>query len=115
MPPLRRLAGTLMLASTVTHLSEPFIFPFSWPLVVATLYGVSFLVIGIFLFRTGDRVLWWGAVLPLSAAFLGTANSLLQGSVHPITRWHLFVDLVVGPACIYLMRQGRSRRQGEGT
>lgn len=108
---LRRLAGALMLASTVTHLSEPFVFPFSLPLVVATLYGLSFLCIGIFLFRDGTRVLWWGAVLPLSAAFLGTANAILEGYMHPLTRWHLFVDLVVGPICIYLLRR---RRTGEG-
>jgi len=105
MHPLRRLAGVLMLASSVTHLSEPFIFPLSLPLLVATLFGVSFLTIGIFLFRTGNRVLWWGAVLPLSAAVLGTGNSILAGYMHPITRWHLFVDLIVGPLCIYLMRQ----------
>ncbi len=77
-----------MLASSVTHLSEPFIFPFSLPLVVATLYGISFLTIGIFLFRKGDRVLMWS-------------------SMHPITGWHLFVDLVVGPVCIHLIRRGQ--------
>jgi hypothetical protein len=108
MHPLRKLAGVLMLASTTTHLSESFIFPFSLPLVIATLYGFSFLAIGIFLFREGTRVLWWGAILPLSAAFLGTGNAILQGYMHPITRWHLFVDLVVGPICIYLLRQHRA-------
>lgn len=107
MHPLRKLAGVLMLASTVTHLSEPFFFPFSVPLVIAQLYGVSFLFIGIFLLRGSQRVLWWGAVLPLSAAFLGIANSILHGYVPPITRWHLFVDLVVGPICIHLLRVKR--------
>jgi len=107
MHPLRKLAGVLLLASTTTHLSEPFIFPFSLPLVIATLYGFSFLAIGIFLFREGARVLLWGAILPLSAAFLGTVNAVLQGHMHPLTRWHLFVDLVVGPICIYLLRQHR--------
>lgn len=111
MHPLRRLAGALMLASTVTHLSEPFFFPFSFPLLIAQAYGVSFLFIGVFLLRGSQRVLWWGAVLPLSAAFLGTANSIIQGYMHPITRWHLFVDLVVGPACIYLMRHDRSHEE----
>jgi hypothetical protein len=108
MHPLRKLAGVLMLASSTTHLSEPFIFPISLALVIATLYGFSFLAIGIFLFREGTRVLGWGAILPLSAAFLGTGNAILQGYMHPITRWHLFVDLVVGPICIYLLRQHRA-------
>jgi hypothetical protein len=79
MHPLRKVAGVLMLASTATHLSEPFIFPFSLPLVVATLYEFCFLAIGVFLFKEGTRVLWWGAVLPLSAAFLGTGNAILEG------------------------------------
>jgi hypothetical protein len=108
MHPLRRLAGVLMLASATTHLSEPFIFPFSLPLMVATLYGLSFLTIGFFLFREGTRVLLWGAVLPLSAAVLGTGYALSRGYMHPMTRWHLFVDLVVGPVCIYLLRQQRA-------
>jgi hypothetical protein len=110
MHPLRRLAGVLMLASATTHLSEPFIFPFSLPLVVATLYGFSFLAIGIFLLRSGTRVLWWGAILPLSAAILGTSNALLKGSMHPMTRWHLLVDLLVGPICIYLLRHTQLAR-----
>ena len=114
MHPLRKLAGALMLASTVTHLSEPFFFPWSLPLVVAQAYGVSFLFIGVFLLRGSNRALFWGAVLPLSAAFLGTANSLLHGYMHPITRWHLLVDLIVGPACIYLLRQNRVRQEVNG-
>jgi hypothetical protein len=111
MPALRKLAGTLMLASSATHLTEWLFFEWSLPLFIATLYGVCFLTIGIFLFRPGTRVLWWGAVLPLSAAFLGTANSILQGYIHPITRWHLLVDLIVGPACIVLLRQARAARE----
>ena len=94
-----------MLASTTTHLSEPFLFPLSFPLVIAVLFGFSFLAIGVLLLRESTRVLFWGAVLPLSAAFLGTANSLIQGYMHPLTRWHLFVDLTVGPVCIYLLRR----------
>lgn len=99
-----------MLASGVTHLSEPFFFSFSFPLAVALVFGVSFLLIGTLLFRPGERVLWWGSVLPLSAAILGTANSVVSGYMHPITRWHLSVDLVVGPICIYLMRRSRASR-----
>jgi hypothetical protein len=102
---LRRLAGTLMLASATTHMSEPFIFPVSLVLAGATLFGVAFLAIGIGLFGRGRRVLWWGAVLPLTAAFLGTVLSLRAGAMHPLTRWHLFVDLVVGPICLYLLRR----------
>jgi hypothetical protein len=106
---LRRLAGLLMLASTTTHLSEPFFFPLSPVLVIALLFGVSFGVIGVLLLRGSQRVLFWGALLPLTAAFLGTVNSIANGYMHPLTRWHLFVDLIVGPLCIYLLRARRLR------
>jgi hypothetical protein len=46
-----------------------------------------------------------GALLPLTAAFLGSALAIRPGCLHPLTRWHLFVDLVVGPTCIYLLRR----------
>jgi len=101
-----------MLASTVTHLSEPFLFAWSFPMLVAQLFGVSFLCIGVALLRGSERALLWGAVLPLSAAFLGTASSILQGTMHPLTRWHVFVDLVVGASCIYLMRRSRAAEDG---
>ncbi len=104
----RRIAGALLVASSVTHLSEWAIFPWSLPLAVATAYGAAFLVIGVNLLRDGDRVLLWGAVLPLSAAFLGTGNAIVQGAMHPITRWHLFVDLVAGPICLWLWRRSRA-------
>jgi len=67
MAKLRKAAGVLMLTSTSTHLSEPFIFPLSLPLVIAVLYGVGFLAIGVLLLRGSTRGLFWGAVLPLSA------------------------------------------------
>jgi hypothetical protein len=102
---LRRLAGVLMLASTTTHLSEPFLFPWNPVLVVALLFGVSFGAIGILLLRGSRRVLFWGALLPLTAAFLGTVHSIANGYMHPLTRWHLCVDLVVGPICLYLLRR----------
>jgi hypothetical protein len=100
-----------MLASSATHLSELFFFPFTRPLVVATFFGICFFVIGVALLREGTRVLWWGAVLPLSAAFLGSSYAIYRGYMHPLTRWHLFVDLVVGPICIYLLRQHRADRE----
>ena len=64
---LRKFAGVLVLAYRA-HSTEPFVFPLSLPLVIAVLYGVSSLVIGVLLLRGSTQVLFWGAVLPLSAA-----------------------------------------------
>jgi hypothetical protein len=74
-------------------------------------FGLAFFGIGLSLLRPGRRVLWWGAVLPATAAFLGIANSLRQGSMHPYTVWHLAVDLTVFPICIFLL----ARNGGDST
>jgi len=109
---LRRLAAFLMLASSATHLSELWVFGLESPVMLVVVgFGVAFFVIGLFLLRPGRRVLWWGAVLPAIAAFLGVANSLRLGSMHPYTVWHLAVDLTVFPICIGLL----ARKPGDPT
>jgi hypothetical protein len=105
---LRRLAGFLLLASGVTHLSELWVFGVGSPhMPVVVGFGVAFFAIGLFLLRPGRRVLWWGAVLPAVAACLGVANSVRQGCMHPYTMWHLAVDLTVFPICIGLLIRSR--------
>ena len=103
---LRRFAGILMLLSGVTHLSELFVFGFAGPVMAVVVgFGLAFFAIGWHLLRPGRTVLWWGATLPALAAFLGIANSIRLGSLHPYTIWHLAVDLTVFPICILLLRQ----------
>ena len=99
----RKIAGTLMIASGFTHTSELFVFEWGPVLGVVLGFGVAFFIIGIFLLRPGDKVLWWGAALPALAAFLGIANSIRNGYIHPYTVWHLAVDLTVFPICTYLL------------
>ena len=107
---LRRAAGALMLTSAATHLSEPFFFGFRAPVLVAAAFGVAFFLIGLGLLRDGRTALWWGAILPALALVLGTANSIHQGHLHPLTMWHMAVDLVVSPSCFLLL--ARSTRSG---
>jgi hypothetical protein len=105
----RKLAGILMVASGVTHTSELFVF--GWGLIMAIVlgFGAAFFVIGIFLLRDGEKVLWWGTILPSIAIVLGIANSVRSGYFHPYTIWHLAVDFTVVPICAYhLMRRSTS-------
>ena len=109
MAKLRTLAGTLMLMSSVTHLSEIYVFGWDSPIMFVVVgFGVAFLVIGWHLLRGGDAVLRWGTALPALAAFLGIANSIRVGSIHPYTIWHLIVDLTVFPICAYLWTRQRA-------
>lgn len=95
-----------MLASGITHTSEPFVF--GWhPLMPGVLaFGAAFFVIGIFLLRKGRTVLWWGALLPGVAVVLGIGLAVRQGSIHPLTVWHVAVDLTVVPICAYHLLRG---------
>jgi hypothetical protein len=100
----RRFAGALMLASGVTHLSELWVFGFGSPVMAVVVgFGIAFFLIGFHLLRPGRRVLWWGATLPALAAFLGIANSIRMGSLHPYTVRHL----TVFPICVWLLRDRR--------
>ncbi len=111
MPRARKLAGVLMLLSGVTHLSELLVFDWGPVLAVVVAFGLAFFAIGWFLLRPGERVLWWGALLPAFAAFLGVANSIRNGFLHPYTAWHLAVDLTVFPICLHLLLQARALRR----
>jgi len=105
----RRVAGYLMLASAVTHTSELLVFGFGPVIAVVLSFAVGFLFIGIGLLRGGDKVLWWGAVLPSIAIVLGIGNSIRNEYLHPYTIWHLAVDFTVAPICVYHLVKSRSR------
>jgi hypothetical protein len=103
----RKLAGILMILSSVTHTSELFLFDWAPVMAVVLAFGLSFLAIGIGLLRGSDAAVRWGAALPALAALLGSANAIRMGSIHPFTIWHLAVDLTVFPICVWLLLQRR--------
>ena len=105
----RKLAGFLMIASAVTHTSELLVFGWGPVMAVVITFGFSFLIIGVFLLREGDRVLWWGALLPALAIVLGIGNSIRNEYLHSYTIWHLTVDFTVVPICVYHLVRKRSR------
>jgi len=107
MPRSRRLAGLLMLASGITHTSEPFVFGWSPVMPGVLAFGAAFFVIGLFLLREGRTVLWWGALLPGVAVALALGLVARQGSIRPLTVWHVAVDLTVVPICAYHLLRAR--------
>jgi len=44
----------------------------------------------------------------------GTPSSLVHDLMHPFTLWHMLVDFIVGPLCIYLLRKQRAARGRPG-
>jgi predicted lysophospholipase L1 biosynthesis ABC-type transport system permease subunit len=103
-----------MLMSSVTHVSELFVFGWGSPVMAVVLgFGAAFFLIGRALLRDGDRVLLWGATLPALAVILGVGNSIRSGELHPYTIWHILVDLTVFPICAYLRADRRARESLE--
>lgn len=105
----REVAGTLLLVSGVTHVSQLAVYEFERFVVVAALFGIAYFMIGLLLFRPYRAALWLGAVLP-AVGGLGGIYRFANIHPNPFTVFHVAVDLVVVPICIYwLVRQASPR------
>jgi hypothetical protein len=103
------LAGALLLLSGVTHVAQLAVYPAEGHVIGAASFGVAYFLIGIFLVRRSRSALWWGAILPAVGGTLGIYRFL---SIHtnPFSIFHVVIDVVVVPVCIYcLVRRRRSR------
>ncbi|MCY1423046.1 hypothetical protein D9M71_387510 [compost metagenome] len=98
----RRLAGVLMLLSGGTHLSQLWVYGFVPNVVGAASFGAIYLVIGYLLLRGGNLGLWLGAYLPTVGGICGAARYLLVHE-NPFSLFHIGIDLIVVPICLYLL------------
>jgi glucose/arabinose dehydrogenase len=105
MKPLRYVVAGLMLLSGVTH-SADFLFaePSASNTPTAAVFGVCFLVIGLFLLRPGRLTLWFGAIVDGIGAILGSLIVLLVPEPLPI--FHAAINWIVFGGCSYLLFQG---------
>ncbi len=74
---LRRLAGMLMIISSVTHVLQLKVYPLSHHVIGAAAFGIIYFFIGLFLLRRSRLALWLGAILP------------------SISRWTSFLDRAI--------------------
>lgn len=107
----RSLAATLMLISGVTHVIQLFVYGAAGHVVGAALFGVAYFVIGLGLRGTSRWALWAGAVLPTIGGVLGVVRFTTLHA-NPFSVFHVGIDLVVVPICIYLLRSDRSVSTG---
>jgi uncharacterized membrane protein YozB (DUF420 family) len=68
----------------------------------AASFGVLYLVIGLFIILDKRWVLWLGATLPAIGGVLGILRFIYRQST-PFIIFHVLVDLIVVPLCIYLL------------
>jgi len=72
----------------------------------AVIFGVVYLIIGIFLFRNNKTAYYFGAIVPL----IGLCGGLVGMLTNP-TMWMAFliaIDAVIVLSCFYLIKRKRS-------
>ncbi len=104
MKQLLELAGILMLVSSVTHVVQLQVYPLEHHVIGAAAFGIIYFFIGLFLLRRNRLALWLGAIMPSIGGVLGVYRFLFLHP-NPFTIFHVIVDLIVVPICIYQIKQ----------
>jgi hypothetical protein len=100
---IRRIAAILMLISGVTHVSQLFVYGSRESVIGASIFGVIYFVIGLFLLGKTRSALWAGAILPTIGGILGIYRFFFLHT-NPFTVFHVIIDLAVIPICVHLLR-----------
>ena len=106
MKQLIKLAGMLMLVSGVTHVVQLQVYPLEHHVIGAAGFGIIYFLIGIFLLRRHRLSFWFGAILPTIGGILGVYRFVFLHA-NPFTVFHVIIDLIVVPICIYYLKQNR--------
>jgi hypothetical protein len=101
---LRKVAAVLMMVSGVTHVVQVFVYGTEFSVVFAAVYGAMYFFIGVGLWGHSHTVLWLGAILPAIGGLLGIYRFFFLHN-NPFSVFHVLIDLIVVPSCIYLLAQ----------
>ncbi|GMU91677.1 MAG: hypothetical protein AMXMBFR4_07350 [Candidatus Hydrogenedentota bacterium] len=99
---VRTVAAGLMLLSGVTHVAQLFVYPSQYHVIGAATFGGIYFLIGLFLLGRRRAPLWFGAILPAIGGILGIIR-FINLHRNPFSVFHVLIDLIVVPACIYLL------------
>ena len=107
MKQLIRLAGILLIISSVTHVVQLQVYPLQHPVIGAAAFGIIYFFIGWFLLRRHRLAFWMGAIMPSIGGVLGVYRFFFLHP-NPFTVFHVAIDLVVVPICIYSLQGKRN-------
>jgi hypothetical protein len=105
MKTIRNLSAGLLLLSGVLHLASVALVKFEATSIITIIFGVAYLLIGFFLFRSGRIILWFGAVVPLVGLLLAVAGMLMNPTL--LGAAFILIDIIVSGCCFFLI----SRKQ----
>ncbi len=101
---LRKLAGILLTISGVTHILQLLVYPPHFHVIGAVIFGIIYFAIGLFILFKNQRIyLWFGAILPTIGGLLGLYRFFFL-QPNPFTVFHVLIDLIVVPICIYRLK-----------
>ncbi len=98
----RKIAAGLMLLSGVTHVSQLLVYGSEVSVVGASVFGLIYFVIGLFLLGKSKGALWAGAIIPSVGGILGVYRFFYL-QTNPFSVFHVAIDLIVVPLCVYLL------------
>ena len=99
-----RLAGMLLMISGVTHVVQLKVYPLEHHVIGAAGFGIIYFFIGWFLLRHRPFAFWMGAILPSIGGVLGLYRFFFLHP-NPFTVFHVAIDLIVVPICIYSIQR----------
>lgn len=101
---IRYLAGGLLVLTGVVHVLQLLAQPFNVNGVITVIFGVLYLLIGVFLFRRAHRN-WYiaGTVLPMLGILLTVLGMLMAQAYNILQIFFVVVDVIVAVCCIYLV------------
>ena len=91
-----------MLISGVTHVAQLAFYGAEKSALGASSFGGIYFVIGLFLLGKSQAALWFAIILPSIGGTLGVYR-FLHLHRNPFSVFHVLVDLVVVPCCVYLL------------
>lgn len=101
---IRMISASLLMLSGVTHVTQVWVYGTEMPVVVAASFGVLYFIIGLLLLFRFRFALWLGAILPAIGGMLGIYRFFFL-QPNPFTVFHVLIDIIVVPSCIYLLRR----------
>lgn len=108
-PRVRDTASALLLISGVTHVAQLFVYPENVSARGASLFGVIYFALGLFLrFSRGNAAVWLSAILPAIGGVLGVWR-FIHLHRNPFSVFHVAIDLIVVPCCMYLLARREKR------
>jgi hypothetical protein len=110
----RRLAGALLILSSLTHVAQLAVYARDPHVIGAAAFGAAYGAVGLLLVRGSRAGLWLALTLPSVGGVLGVWRFMVVYR-NPFSVVHVAIDGVVVVICGYLVCRGHDARRAAGS